>query len=141
MNDLIVKALGQYGIIEFPGKEDNPEILKYFNIIGQSWVKSDEMSWCAVYVSWCAKVCGYEHSVELDARSWLKVGEPVLDVKIGDIVIYWREAKNSWKGHVGFPIRTEGNVIWTLGGNQSNMVKISPYPETRVLGFRRLKKI
>jgi len=136
---MIHTALSQYGIKEIPGAEDNPEILKYFSE-GQQWAK-DETSWCSAFVNWCAKTAGYEYSGELNARSWLKVGEPVLNFKVGDVVIYWRESKGSWKGHVGFALREEGNVIWTLGGNQNNMVSIAAYNKDRVLGFRRLKKI
>ncbi len=141
MRDLLYIALSQYGTLEEPGSVDNPDILKYFHEIGHEWVLNDEMAWCSAFVNWVALKGGVERSGKLDARSWLKVGTPQIKWKLGDIVIYWRVEKNSWMGHVGFPIREAGGIIWTLGGNQSNMVKIAPYPASRVLGFRRLKPV
>jgi hypothetical protein len=57
----------------------------------------------------------------------------------GDIVVFWRESIKSWKGHVGFYIREKDGWIYTLGGNQANQVKISAYPKSRVLSYRRLR--
>jgi len=141
MNELIDIALSQYGTLEIPGSEDNPAILNYFKEIGHEWVRDDETAWCSAFVNWVALKGGVERSGKLDARSWLKVGEPQINWKLGDVVIYWRESKRSWKGHIGFPIREADGVIWTLGGNQGNQVKIAPYPSGRVLGFRRLKRV
>ena len=139
--ELIERALGEYGTMEIPGSTDNPEILKYFHEIGHDWVEHEETAWCSAYVNWVAKVCGYEHSGALDARSWLKKGSVVLDFKLGDVAIFWRESPDSWRGHVGFPIRRDGDSVWVLGGNQNNMVRITPYPYNRLLGYRRLNKI
>ena len=138
---LIERALSQYGIKEIPGVENNPEIMKYFEIINQTWVQSEATAWCSAFVNWVAKMEGCEVSGKLNARSWLNTGYKVRSYKDADIVIFWRESPDSWKGHVGFPITKEGSEIWTLGGNQNNMVKISPYPESRVLGYRRLYKL
>ena len=139
--ELIEKALNEYGTMEIPGNTDNPDILKYFHEIGHEWVEHDELSWCSAFVNWVAKTSGYEYSGELNARSWLGVGEVVLDFELGDVAILWRESPTSWKGHVGFPIRRDGDNLWLLGGNQNNMVRISAYPYSRLLGYRRLKKI
>ena len=138
---LIERALGEYGVMEIPGHMDNPDILKYFHEIGHEWVEHDETAWCSAYVNWVAKKEGCEYTGKLNARSWLDVGEIVLNFQLGDVAILWRENPSSWKGHVGFPIRKEGDTIWLLGGNQTNMVRISPYPYNRVLGYRRLDKI
>jgi len=135
--DLINIALSQYGITEYSNAE-NPEILKYFHQTGQKWVKEDELSWCSAFVNWVAKTCGKPYSGKLNARSWLDIGIPVDIPIIGDIVILWRESKDSWKGHVGFYINESDRHIWILGGNQNNMVRISAYPKGRLLGFRRL---
>lgn len=72
---LLQIALSQYGVAEIPGKNHNPEVLKYFTEIGHSWVKDDETSWCSAFMNWVAMKAGAERSGKLDARSWLAVGE------------------------------------------------------------------
>ncbi len=128
---LLNRALGEYGVTEIPGDKSNPEINKYFDITGHTWA-DDEVSWCGAYMNWVCKTEGFQYSGELTARSWMQF-EEVTDPKPGDIVIFWREDPNSWKGHLGFWIRKQDSVIWTLGGNQGNMVQISDYPAYRLL--------
>ena len=135
---LINIALSQYGIKEVPGVENNPEIMKYFKATGHDWVEGDETSWCSAAMNWCAIQRNLEHSDGLTARGWLKVGHIVEYIEDADIVAFWRESLNSWKGHVGIPINEVGSWIWTLGGNQSNMFKISPYPLERKLAYIKL---
>lgn len=135
------RALSQYGILEVPGVENNPEIMKYFKAIGADWVQGDSTAWCSAFVNWVAKTEDYEYTGKLNARSWLDVGIKVKEAKDADIVIFWRGSKDDWRGHVAFPIAEVDGMIWCLGGNQSNMVKISPYPKSRVLGYRKLYKL
>ena len=138
---MIKTALSQIGVIEIPGSEDNPQILKYFSEIGHTWVKSEDTAWCSAFMNWVALKSGYERSRELNARSWLDVGEEITDPEPGDVAILWRGSKDSWQGHVGLFCSKVNNNIWLLGGNQNNMVKVQAYPASRVLGYRRLKKI
>jgi len=140
MNTSIVNiALNEYGIKEISGSQDNPEVLKYFNDIGFDGAKlKDETSWCSAFANWVAKEANLAYSKKLNARSWLQVGTEVTTPEIGDVVIFWRESKTSWKGHVGFFIRETTNWIYILGGNQNNQVKISAYQKNRLLGYRRV---
>ncbi len=136
----ILLALSQFGIRETPGRNDNPEVLKYFDELGFDGSKlKDETSWCSAFINWCCKMAGLSYSGKLTARSWLNVGRKVIQPQIGDVVIFWRESRKSWKGHVGFYMRETEKYIYVLGGNQSNQVKISKYPKYRLLGYRRLK--
>lgn len=134
-------AFQEFDVREIVGKGDNPEVLKYFAEIGHSWVKDDETAWCSAFVNYCAKKAGYDYSGKLDARSWLKVGKKTDEPKLGDIVVLWREKKKGWKGHVGFFIKKRKGLIYILGGNQSNRVKISAYSEHRLLSYITLSKI
>ena len=137
--NLINIALSQYGIKEITGKQDNPEVLKYFNEIGfNGKLLKDETSWCSAFVNWVALKAKVERTNKLNARSWLNVGLEVTAPEMGDVVIFWRESKESWKGHVGFFIRATDNWIYVLGGNQNNQVKISAYPKNRLLAYRRI---
>ena len=73
---------------------------------------------------------------------WLEIGKKVTEPKPGDIVIFWREDPNSWKGHVSIFIGKdeETNEIICLGGNQDDQVCIRKYDANSVLGFRHLEK-
>jgi len=139
MKRVIDIALSQYGIKEVAGHRDNPEVLKYFNELGFDGAKlHDETSWCSAFVNWVAKQAGKPYSGKLTARSWLNVGTQVFQPEVGDVVVLWRESPQSWKGHVGFFIRQTPMHIYILGGNQNNQVKISAYPKSRLLAYKRL---
>ena len=131
-------AFSQYGVKEIVGKNHNPIVLKYFNETGHEWVKDDETAWCSAFANWVCKKAGLEYSGALNARSWLNVGCEVEAPKLGDIAIFSRGNPNGWQGHVGFFIRETKNWVYVLGGNQANQVKISAYPKSRLLEFRRL---
>ena len=143
MNTTLDIALGQYGVTEIIGGKHNRVIMNYFHEIGHTWVTTDETAWCSAYANWVALKSGKEHSGKLNARSWLKVGEQITIPERGDVVVFWRERKSSWKGHVGFFISysADRKYIYCLGGNQNNQVNIKAYPTSRLLGFRRLKTI
>jgi uncharacterized protein (TIGR02594 family) len=138
---ILEKALSQWGIQEIPGEEHNPEVLKYFEEIGHAYVKSDETAWCSAFMNWVAKKAGKERSGKLNARSWLKVGEEVDEPIAGDVVIFWRSSRDSWKGHVGIYVNETEEFINVLGGNQNNKVCIKAYPKERFLGYRRLRDV
>ena len=137
-----------YGLKELQGPEVNtPEIVNFFKEIGHSWVKTDETAWCAAFVNYVLKTATFPYTGKLDARSFMELGEQVSIPKpLGssnefvDLVVFWRGSPASWKGHVGFYIKERGNLIYTLGGNQSNQVKISAYDRSRLLQFRRIYK-
>lgn len=147
-NHLLI-ALSQASQKEVVGKQDNPEILKYFNALGFQGKKlHDETSWCAAFVNWCLKTAGFDYLKKLNARSFLEYGVKVEqgDQQMGDIVVFWRgehedeliPGSTLKKGHVGFYIREIDNWIYVLGGNQSNTVKVSAYPKNKLLGYRRV---
>lgn len=143
MRKLLRIALSQIGVKEISGSKHNETVLNYFHEIGHKWVTTDETAWCSAFINWVAKKTGFEYTGKLNARSWLDVGIPVNKPRMGDIVVYWRDSPSSWKGHVGIFISysEDGKYIYTLGGNQSNMVCISPYKSSQLLGFRRLKRV
>lgn len=145
---LLQVALTQYGQEELRGAEHNPEILKYFSILGFDASKlGDETAWCSAFLNYCCLKVGLPYTAQLNARSWLNIGVPVTHPKPGDVVVFWR-GENKFenipgttlkKGHVGIYINQVGDKIWVLGGNQSNQVRISFYSEGKLLGYRRLE--
>ena len=72
----------------------------------------------------------------------MDVGMVVTQPEPGEVVVFWREKPDSYKGHVGFYMgySQDGNRIYCLGGNQGNQVGISAYGADFLLGFRRLVK-
>ena len=129
-----------YGISDIPGNLNNQKVLMFFKETGHKDVKDDETSWCSVFIAYCAKELNQKYPKSATARSWLDLGVKVSDPVPGDLVIFWRESPNSWKGHVGIFIGYDSNTneIITLGGNQDDMVKIKKYSANQVLGYRRI---
>ncbi len=125
------------GVEESPGRDHDPRILQY-HATTMLRATSDEVAWCSAFVNWCMIQAGYKGTNKANARSWVKWQHGVaLDTpKRGCIVVFWRGSRDSWKGHVGFLDRIEGESIYVLGGNQANAVNIKAYPKSRLLGYR-----
>ena len=138
---LLNVAASEYGTADIPGRKHNPAVLKYFKDIGHGEIKSDEISWCSAYMSWCAKRAGMIYSKSLTARAWLNVGSKISVPSIGDVAVFWREKRNSWQGHVAIFLcqDEQAGLIYCLGGNQQDKVGIESYPTKRLLGYRRLR--
>lgn len=140
MKSLIKVAVGELGIKEIPGQENEKRIVDYAKESGFKGIADDETPWCSIFVNWCCKEAGLQRTHRANARSWLAVGLPVTDPIPGDIVIFWRERPDSWKGHVGIfmGFSKSRSKVFSLGGNQKNTVSIQGYDSSSVLGFRRL---
>lgn len=139
MNKLLQIAFTQYGIAEIPGDKANPEITKYFTQTGFEAEKlNEDTSWCCAFMNWVLKTAGKTHPHALNARSYLKLGYRVESPQPGDIVVLWRESRDSWKGHVGLFVNKLSDKIFIFGGNQGNAVNISPYNEIQLLEYRRI---
>lgn len=130
------------GLKEYPSaKKNNPEIVKMFAASGHAWVKDDETPWCSAFVNSVLAQVGIKGTLKLNARSWLDWGLPVELEKAqkGDIVVFWRGSKDSWKGHVAFYSHHDKDYVYVLGGNQGNKVSLKPYARSRLLGVRTQK--
>lgn len=136
------------GIKEVSGKASNPQIMAMLTL-DSKWPEDDSVPWCSGFMNYICWLLRLPRSKSLRARSWLLVGEPVHlgHAEVGfDVVILQRggglqpgpdviEAP----GHVGFYAGREGGDVLILGGNQSDGVNISRYPQDRILGIRRLQ--
>ncbi len=134
-------AMAELGTKEISGTEHNPQVLAYANEAGITGIHTDEVPWCSTFVNWCAHKAKLSKSGKANARSWLSVGTATNHPKPGDIVVFWREAVDSWKGHVGIFLgfTQDASKVHCLGGNQGNAVTIQAYDAGKVLGFRRLE--
>ena len=69
-------------------------------------------------------------------------GVATTNPKPGDIVVFWRDDPDSWKGHVAIYLGKDeaNNEIICLGGNQDNQVCVRSYSDSHVVGYRTLTK-
>ncbi len=146
MNRLLIEiAKNELGTHEVPGLENNPRILYYARCSGLDWVKNDETSWCGIFLSWCMTEIpefmrpDWPKSKAATARQWLNYGVdvPLGKAKPGDIVVFWRESPESWKGHCALYLDQDSDRILCLGGNQGNAVCERWYKKVRLLGLKR----
>lgn len=140
MDKLLKIAFNELGTEEFTGDKHNPEILKYAKDTKIAGITTDEIAWCSTFVNWVAWKAGLQFSGKANARSWLNVGTKVASPEPGDIVVFWRESPQSWKGHVGIftGISFDKKRVYCIGGNQGNRVSVSGYRLDTVLSFQRL---
>lgn len=128
-------AAGEQGVRTAPPGQSNPRITAYHagtNIAGYD----DKAAWCSSFVNWTLAQVGISGTGSALARSWLDWGQP-LDAPVpGCIVVLTRDNPTGWTGHVGFYLRTEGDQVLLLGGNQLDCVCENRYPLASVLGYR-----
>ena len=138
--DILKIAASQLGVKEIVGNEDNPQIVAYAKETGITGVNNDEIPWCSTFVNWCAMKAGLPVSGKPNARSWVNVGSATKKPIPGDIVVFWRESIDSWKGHVGIFLgfNQDANRVFCLGGNQKNEVNFAEYDINKVLSYRKL---
>ncbi len=135
------------GTDEVAGSLDNPMLMAMLKL-DNKWPQSDEVPWCSAFVNFVCWLLRLPRSKSLLARSWLNVGNAVnISAAIAghDVVILKRGSGDqpgpedtTAPGHVGFYAGHSAEFVQILGGNQSNTVKVSSYPISRILGIRRL---
>lgn len=92
--------------------------------------------WCGAFVATVSKSAGKKvPSGHLRAANWKRVGKGVSlkNARKGDIVVIRTKRGH----HVGFYAGRKNGRVQVLGGNQSNMVKVSNYRAGSVQSVRR----
>lgn len=142
--NLLQCAASQIGVKEISGPESNPVVEKYLDAGFHSNRSglTDDVPWCAGFIAWCLETVSMQSTNSLMARSYSNWGRSSKDDPLpGDIIVFWRGSRSSWKGHVGIYIGPVGSRrAFVLGGNQSDMVCISTYSLNRMLDIRRTSK-
>lgn len=94
------------------------------------------LPWCGDAVETCfAKTLPDEPlpSNPFWAQGWAAFGRSVDGPKVGSVgVIRWSASA----GHVGFVVGTDGGQVRMIGGNQSNMIRISSFDRGAFIAFR-----
>lgn len=126
------------GLQEDPGPGSNPDVIELAARPGIAY-RDDEVPWCGLFVAHCiSSTLGRETlpADPLGARQWRKFGVPCPPT-IGAIIVFWREDRDSYKGHVGFYAGEEADGKYLiLGGNQGNAVCIRKYDQAQFLDSR-----
>lgn len=128
-------AASEKGVHTAPPDQSNPRITAYHagtNIEGYD----DKAAWCSSFVNWTLAQVGITGTGSALARSWLDWGQPLDTPVPGCIVVLARDDPAGWTGHVGFYLRTQGDQVLLLGGNQLDCVCENSYPLALVLGYR-----
>lgn len=129
----LIEAEKYIGQKEIKGSKHNPLILLWWKLIKRGGIKTDEVPWCAAFTGSMLETVGITSSRFESAKSYLTWGVSLPAPIVGCVVVFEREGG----GHVGFVEGQDvsGNLI-VLGGNQSDMVKLSAFPRSRVSGYR-----
>ena len=124
----------------YPKGKNNPQILQFFHELGYKNIKDDETSWCAAFLNYCLKKSGHNYMNSLIAKDWLKYGVETKNPQPGDVIVFWREKRSGWKGHVAFFIKEDktNGLIYAYGGNQEGRVCLKKFPKNQVVSYRRI---
>lgn len=124
-------AYAEMGQTEIAGAKDNPRIVEYHQATSLK-ASDDETPWCASFVNWVLKQMGEKGTNSAAAKSFATWGKELAEPVRGCIAVFTRDGG----GHVAFVDHVAGDMIYCLGGNQSNKVCISAYAKSRLLGYR-----
>jgi len=126
-------AYREIGQEEIAGPQNNPRIIEYLATVGNpQGLQDDEVDWASAFVEWSLRQAGIPGPQSMEPNAWLNWGRTIPEPEPGCVVVF------SFKGlgHVGFYVKTEGNSLYILGGNQSDAVKISRYAKKDAIGYR-----
>lgn len=71
-------------------------------------------------------------------NGWAYPPESEYEPEPGDVVVWWREKLEGWRGHVGFVHQVRDGMLYTIEGNKSSKVQGFSYVLSRMeklLGF------
>ncbi len=131
----LVAARRDLGVVETTGAAATPRIVAYYRDVGQDWVTSDEVAWCAAFAGACLERQGIRSTRSLRARSYLDWGTAIDYPRVGAIAVFARGG-DPRLGHVGFVAGSSTGHLQILGGNQHDAVSIVTLPKSRLLGMR-----
>lgn len=163
-NNLVRVALEEMraGAGEVGGNNQGPWVAKYLRMPESAL--TTRHAWCAGFASWCLhtacdelgleppiKYTGGARRIRRMARKSPHMvtygeGEGPQDWEpiTGDFVVWWRESKSSWKGHVGIVHSFKNGILYVIEGNRGrypSSVRVYDYVYGRIpklLGFARI---
>lgn len=133
----MAQAHGLIGTKEGRDRINNPLILDWADDLDLHY-PSDNIAWCGLFVAHCIGATMPDEILPnnpLGAREWMKFGDPT-PPRYGAVMVFWREGRDSWKGHVGFYSGESSDAYRILGGNQSDSVSQVWIAKNRLLKAR-----
>jgi uncharacterized protein (TIGR02594 family) len=127
-------AVADYGTEEVAGPKANAKILEYHQHTTLK-ATSDEVPWCAAFVCAMLEKAGFKSTHRANAKSFLTFGKELPGPQVGAVAVLNRGTDPA-SGHVGFVVGFNDSTVYLLGGNQSNMVRVSSFQRWRVLQYR-----
>jgi len=141
--NLVQIAQAEIGNGELGSNNSGYHVRRYLN-------GKENLSWCAAFVSFCLKESGSDFGYKFSAKEIFNIakkkGYKVNSPLSGDLVVFWRESKSSWKGHIGIIEKVDENYIYTIEGNVGKFpskVKRFKYDKNNVpklLGYLRIEE-
>lgn len=112
----------------------------------------ERLPWCAGFVSYVLSKANIdEFGYELSARAFYnkarKLGLITQTPQPGDLIVFWRESKDSFKGHIGIVETINNQRITTIEGNVGKYpAKVKRFEYTlgkipKLLGFVRASRL
>lgn len=127
-------AIGELGVKELPNDAEHPRIIYYHGFTNLG-ARKDEIAWCASFVNAALNAgAGYKGTKSAAAASFKTYGKSVLPTVLGAILL--KATNTGSKRHVFFNIGTHDNIIFGLGGNQSNSVNVMEYTSSQITESR-----
>jgi uncharacterized protein (TIGR02594 family) len=115
-------AWNEVGVEEDTGNT-GPEVRRYI-ALGKCGQEGDP--WCAIFANAALESSGLPGTRSPSSQSFrhdtdfVQLDGPAL----GAIAVFWRISHQSGLGHVGFYCGERDRFVWTLGGNENDMVQI-----------------
>ncbi|WP_291714357.1 hypothetical protein [Bradyrhizobium sp.] len=120
-------ALHEIGAHEDPGNR-GPIVQRYIDL-AHCGAQGDP--WCAIFANAALEASGVAGTRSPSSQSFrthpafVQLQGPAL----GCLAVFWRGSPDSGLGHVGFYRGEDGGHVWTLGGNENDMVQIEALPK------------
>jgi uncharacterized protein (TIGR02594 family) len=125
-------ARAELNVAEIPGPRAEARIVEY-HLVTSLKASSDEVPWCASFVSWVLEQNGIRSTRSARAADYLTWGREVHQPRPGTVVVF---SRTGGSGHVAFYLRDLGSEVEVLGGNQGNRVCVARFPKSRLLAYR-----
>jgi uncharacterized protein (TIGR02594 family) len=107
---------------------NNGGIEKY---IGLSHCGTVGDPWCAIFANAALEASGVPGTRSPSSQSFRTSQNfiPLQAPRQGALAVFWRGAKDSGLGHVGFYVSDNATTVRTLGGNENDAVRIEDLPK------------
>ncbi len=126
------KELGQSEIV---GRKNNARIV-YYHSFTTLHATDDETAWCSSFMCAAAENTGFKSTRSAAAWSWKDYGVQGTGTR-GDIAVLTHPDGTHHVTFVNKDIRKGDQYFEALGGNQSNMVKVSNFAMSEISHLRR----